>query len=125
MTMLTTLFLLFSALFKDYIMIGTAMKLIRTTKNIKLSPLAKEIDVSVSYLSEIENNKKQPSLELIEKYANYFGLRSSDILFFSENIDDNTFIGKIQNKGKNIALKLLSIFGEDNEGNPMQTKQNI
>lgn len=105
-------------------MVGMAMKLIRTTKKMKLSDLANEIDISVSYLSEIENNKKQPSIELIEKYANHFDLRASDILFFAETIEDGSFVGKMQNKGKNIALKLLSIFGEEDDSQ-LQTNKNI
>jgi len=68
-------------------MIGEALRLIRVFHDKKLVELARELDISTSYLSEIENDKKRPNLALIEKYAEVFNTKPSSILFFSEEMD--------------------------------------
>ena len=42
---------------------------LRQKRNMTLQELAKKADISVSYLSEIELGKKQPSLETINKLS--------------------------------------------------------
>lgn len=68
-------------------MLGDALRLIRTFHDMSQRELARELDVSNSYLSEIESNKKQPSLDFVEKYSAIFGIPVSSIMFFSENYD--------------------------------------
>ena len=50
-------------------MIGEALRLIRVFHDVKLNELAEQLDVSKGYISEIESQKKKPSLDLIEKYS--------------------------------------------------------
>jgi transcriptional regulator with XRE-family HTH domain len=68
-------------------MIGKALRLIRVFNNIKACDLADNLKISASYLSEIETGKKHPPLELIYKYADFFKVKPSSILFFSEELD--------------------------------------
>jgi transcriptional regulator with XRE-family HTH domain len=89
-------------------MIGKALRLLRVYHDLKLGELAKKIEISSGYLSEIENGKKKPSLELIEKYAVFFNIKPSAILFFSENLDNETMSGKIKNNIKGNMLAFLS-----------------
>lgn len=49
-------------------MIGETIKLLRNTYGINSQDLALKIEISQSYMSEIENNKKIPKLEIIKKY---------------------------------------------------------
>ena len=70
-------------------MIGEAIRLIRVYNDKKLTEVARELSVSPGYLSEIENDKKRPTLEFIEKYAKYFEVRPSAILFFDEELTKN------------------------------------
>lgn len=67
-------------------MLGEALRLIRVFHDCKASELAKELDMSASYLSEIEKGDKTPSLEVIKKYADYFNISPSAIMFFGEGI---------------------------------------
>ena len=53
-------------------MIGEALRLIRVFHDVKLNELAEQLDVSKGYISEIESQKKKPSLDLIEKYSKRF-----------------------------------------------------
>ena len=47
-------------------MIGDMLKRTRIIYGYKASEMSSELGISASYLSEIENNKKQPSLELLQ-----------------------------------------------------------
>ena len=54
-----------------YMKIGTIIKNIRKSKRIKQKDLASKLGISNSYLSSIENNKREPSMELTKALANY------------------------------------------------------
>lgn len=77
-------------------MIGEALRLLRVYNDVKLTELAKELDVSAGFLSEVETDKRRPNLELIEKYANRFNVRPSAIMFFGEELDGSTLKGTIK-----------------------------
>ncbi len=68
-------------------MIGDALRLLRTFHDMSQREVAAALGISTSYLSEIENGKKMPSLELIEQYGALFNIPPSSVLFFSENVD--------------------------------------
>lgn len=86
-------------------MIGEALRLIRVFHDKKSTELAKELGISSSYLSEIESGKKQPSLELVNKYAEIFNTSSHSILFFSDELDKNKGPFKVSMRNK--ILKFL------------------
>ena len=50
-------------------LIGDVLKRLRVIYGYKASEMSKMLNISPSYLSEIENGKKQPSLEHLRKYA--------------------------------------------------------
>jgi transcriptional regulator with XRE-family HTH domain len=82
-------------------MINEALRLLRVFHDLKAIELADKLGISQSYLSEIESGKKEPSLELIRKYADIFRTNPSSILLFSEDIEQ---IGK-KKKLKDILRK--------------------
>ncbi|MCA1045309.1 helix-turn-helix transcriptional regulator [Bacillus toyonensis] len=57
--------------------------LAQTRKNIGMSQekLAKEVKISRQYLSEIENEKKQPSVIIAIKIAKVLNIKVEDIFF--------------------------------------------
>lgn len=69
-------------------MLGEALRLTRVFHDCKAGDLAKELGMSASYLSEIERGEKTPSLDIIKKYANYFGTTPSALMFFAEDIEN-------------------------------------
>ena len=69
-------------------MIGDVLKRMRIIYGYKASEMSSELGISASYLSEIENNKKQPSLDLLQKYADIYGIRLSSLILLSENMDE-------------------------------------
>lgn len=88
-------------------MMGEALRLIRVFHDRKLGDLAKDLDISPSYLSEIEHGKKQASLELIKKYAQIFETKPYVIMFFSEELDKESKRGTVQIKIREKLLKFL------------------
>lgn len=89
-------------------MLHKALKAVREFHNMRQSDLASEIGVSNSYLSEIESGKKQPTLDLIERYSSYFDIPASSLLFFSENMDNVSSASSRFKSG--LAKRILTIM---------------
>ena len=69
-------------------------KLKNTRKNLRGYTLQKVFDetgISVSFLSDIERGRTKPSLETLQKLANYYQVNLSDLL---EDTQDNKIISK-------------------------------
>ncbi|WP_026887826.1 helix-turn-helix transcriptional regulator [Clostridium beijerinckii] len=87
-------------------MINESLRLLRVFHDLKAIDLAKKLSISQSYLSEIENGKKKPSLELIEKYSVVFKIKPSTILFFSEEIEQDSLKGNM----KELMIKFMKVI---------------
>lgn len=100
-------------------MIGDALKRTRTIYGYKANEMSVALGISASYLSEIENNKKQPSLEILRKYADIYGIKLSSLILLSENIDELAKENKsnifIRNLMMNLIAKMSQNLGEPNE----------
>jgi transcriptional regulator with XRE-family HTH domain len=96
-------------------MLNEALRLIRVYHDIKQSEAAERLGISKSYLSEIEKGHKKPTLELIDKYADAFGIPASSIMFFSENMDKQESHDQARTF---VASKILSLmrFLEERSG---------
>ncbi|PCJ70283.1 MAG: transcriptional regulator [Rhodobiaceae bacterium] len=91
-------------------MIGEALRLIRVFHDMSAIALAKELGISTSHLSEIERQKKKPSIDLIGKYASVFDTTSSVIMFFSEELDKQKGRGAIKTGIRKSILTFLRAF---------------
>lgn len=93
-------------------MIGDVLKRTRAIYGYKANEMSKMLEISNSYLSEIENNRKKPSLELLEKYSKIYGIRLSSLILLSEDYDE----AKQENKGdgfiRNMMLHLINGMSE-------------
>lgn len=89
-------------------MIGDILKRTRTIYGYKASEMSDLLQISKSYLSEIENNKKQPSLELLEKYSEIYGMKLSSLILLSENCDE----ANRRNKGDKFIRSMMIKFIE-------------
>lgn len=95
-------------------MISKALKIIRTFHKVKQKDFAEKIGIAPSYISEIENGKKEPSLDIISKYSEEFKIPISSILLFSEQIDENKTFDKLRVKSADKVLKMLEWIAKDN-----------
>lgn len=68
-------------------MLHDALRLIRTFHDLKQAEAAELLDVSKSYLSEIESGAKVPTLQMVTRYSEVFEIPMSSILFFAESIE--------------------------------------
>ena len=94
---------------------GEALRLLRIFYGYKSVELAQMLEISQSYVSELENNKKQPTMEILDKYAKVFGMKKSTLFLFAESLETEK---EKQDKKKRIAyagmklLKLLEKVGD-------------
>jgi len=63
--------------------IGKVIKSIRQEKNVKQKELAKTCNISVTYLSQIENNKKDPTLSTLTEISKNLGIPLPIIFFMA------------------------------------------
>ena len=100
-------------------MIGDTLKHIRGIYGYKASELCEMLGISSSYLSEIENNKKQPSLELLQKCADIYGLKLSSLIILSESYEEvaakSPGTAKIRSLMMNLITRLSAASQEANE----------
>lgn len=71
-------------------MYGTSLKRLRLIYGYKAKELSELLKITPGYLSEIENNKKNPSLDLLTKYSEIFDIKLSQLIKLSEDLNDET-----------------------------------
>jgi len=86
--------------------IGTIIKNIRKSKRIKQKDLALKLGISNSYLSSIENDKREPSMKLTKALANHLEIPLG--YFFIKAYDENSLAGK----QKTIFIKAKKLIDE-------------
>lgn len=91
-------------------MLHDALRLIRVYHDMKQAELAEKLGISKSYMSEIEKGTKSPTVELINKYAEVFGIPASSILFFSENMNKPHAAGTAQQARRFVAAKIIKLL---------------
>jgi transcriptional regulator with XRE-family HTH domain len=69
--------------------------------------LAQRLGVTKSWISEIEGNKKEPTLNLLNSYSEVLGIPLSSILFFSERMNDDKTSEKVRTF---VSKKVLAIM---------------
>lgn len=93
-------------------MYGQTLKQLRTVFGYSAKDMSKELDLSASYLSEIENGKKTPSLQILESYARVFNMKLSTIVLLTEEQDKLSQEGKAKIFVRQMMLKTLAKYGE-------------
>nr|WP_298890081.1 helix-turn-helix transcriptional regulator [uncultured Acinetobacter sp.] len=91
-------------------MINDALVAIRKYHGISQTELSSQFGISNSYLSEIENGKKKPSLDLLEKYSEQFDMPVSSLLFFSEKLDDGSVVNVATKVRMASAKKIIRLM---------------
>lgn len=96
-------------------MIGDVLKRIRLIYGYKTSEMSSLLGISNSYLSEIENNKKQPSLDLLRCYAKIYGIKLSSLILLAESFEEATNHNKAQEFVKKTMLRLIDLMSKGEE----------
>lgn len=104
-------------------MYDRALKTIRQYHRLSQSDLAEQLHISRSYLNEIERNKKEPSLEVLHKYAQRFDVPVSSIMLFAEQ-SANTTYDRARVFFADKILKMLEWVADDTDDEHGPTKKN-
>jgi len=95
--------------------ISKALKLIRQYHKLNQTELAGRLSISVSYLSELEAGKKEPSLDILQKYADCFKVPLSSLVVFSETLAGAHSISKARAFISKKMLKILEWIADSEE----------
>jgi transcriptional regulator with XRE-family HTH domain len=68
--------------------LGLAIKSIRKQKGLKQNQFAELCEITPSYLSQIENNNKEPNLSILKIISNKLGTPLPILFFLSLDNDD-------------------------------------
>lgn len=88
--------------------LGKSIKLCRSALGLSQEDLASRIGVSVSYISLIEKNKRDPSMSLIEKISTALEIPVSLLTFMGADPDELKGVPEdVREKLAALTLKLL------------------
>lgn len=88
--------------------LNEALRLMRVFHDLSQKELAEKLRISKSYISEIESGKKTPTLDLLNRYSEFFDIPVSSIMFFSESLNSK----EIKTFPANKILAMLTIVVE-------------
>ena len=89
---------------------GEALRLLRIFNGYKSAELADMLEISQSYVSELENNKKHPTIEVLDKYAKVFGMKKSTLFLFAESLEIEKEKQDQKQRMAYAGMKLLKIL---------------
>ncbi len=105
----------------NYELLGTKIRNRRKEKNYTLEQLAEKLDVSTTFIGQIERAKGIPSLETLVKIANVLEISTDSLLFgdLNNRSGNNHFIKSVAEltetftpKEKELLLKNIEIINE-------------
>ncbi len=91
--------------------VGQAIKMCRSRRGISQTELAQRADCSVSYLSLLENNQRDPTLSTVEKIAIALNVPVGILFFLAA--DRNDISGMDKELAGQLARTALELLSED------------
>lgn len=70
---------------------GIVLRDARMNKRLTQAELAEELDISLSYLKDLERFRNNPSYEVFEKVIRYFNLSADLVIYPNRNKNDDTY----------------------------------
>lgn len=90
--------------------LGSTIKNIRKQKGIKQNSFAKQCDISQTYLSQIENNAKEPNISTLRIISGNLGIPLPALFFLS--LDTKDIKPEKRKAYKHLAPSLQSMIAE-------------
>jgi len=87
-------------------MFGDTLKRTRLIYGYNAKEMSERLSISNSYLSEIENGKKKPSLDILERYASIYEIKLSSLILLSEEVESSNN----NTKGNEFTKKILNLL---------------
>ena len=96
--------------------IGGAIKICRERKGLTRTDLAKATEMSPSYISLLENNKRDPSISKLEIISDALGIPASVLIFLAT---DKEQIESINSElAEKLSLLTLKLIEQSGNGTP-------
>jgi transcriptional regulator with XRE-family HTH domain len=95
--------------------IGATLKKIRTIYGYTATEMKDELDISASYLSEIERDHKKPTYKILERYSEITGIKLSSLLLLSEEFDEAEKKGTSRELIRGMMQGLIDTMAKDQE----------
>lgn len=70
---------------------GIVLRNARMDKKLTQAELAEALDISLSYLKDLERFRNNPSYEIFEKVIRYFNLSADTVIYPNQNQTDSTY----------------------------------
>lgn len=70
---------------------GVVLRNARMDNKLTQAELAENLDISLSYLKDLERFRYNPSYELFEKVIHYFNLSADTVIYPNQNQTDDTY----------------------------------
>lgn len=70
---------------------GIVLKNARMDRKLTQAELAEELDISLSYLKDLEGFRNSPSLEMFEKIIRYFNLSADSVVYPDAPAKDSAY----------------------------------
>lgn len=88
---------------------GIVLKNARMDKKLTQAELAELLDISLSYLKDLERFRNRPSYEVFEKVIRYFNLSADTIIYPNVNLNNDTYqkIGRLLTRCDERQLKVI------------------
>lgn len=93
--------------------IGRAIKLCRNQKNLSKTKLAELSGLSISYLTLLEQGKRDPNLSAIEKICQALQVPTTILMFLAADNDEKA--GMSTELAEKLSVLALSLIGNDDE----------
>lgn len=84
-----------------------ALKLIRQYHRLSQVELAEKLQLSKSFISELEKGHKKASIDVLQRYAEHFNIPLSSLLLFAERTDSGDFAEKSRAFAADKVLRML------------------
>jgi len=75
---------------RDMKEVGNLLKRYRHNRGISQASVARQIEVSLGYIAQIENANKIPSLGVLHRLCGFYGVPLSDVFAMAEEMADRT-----------------------------------
>lgn len=93
--------------------IGRAIKLCRNQKNLSKTKLAELSGLSISYLTLLEQGKRDPNLSAIEKICQALQVPTTILMFLAADNDEKAEMST--ELAEKLSVLALSLIGSDDE----------
>jgi transcriptional regulator with XRE-family HTH domain len=103
---------------------GSLLKELRDRSGLSIKRLAPELKVDYTYLSKLENNRVNPSEELVERISHYFSYSKEELLLAANKIPEDVLRILRENPTEAIAFLRKEFAGIRTPAHERRTTKN-